>query len=164
MASTGSILVGTVGQGIMMSRDDGESWLRVSVRNGMHSDCIVRCLTPDPRRPHNVYAGTDKGLYRSEDGGGTWQFLEDNLAVHLEARPLVTDPAAAGTVYAGFALMPYAELWRAALEGGTLLSRVDRVSLAGGLAFLLLIILLGVLGARWLLRRAARGDLGPSKP
>ena len=41
MASNGSILVGTVGQGVMMSRDDGESWARASVRHGMHSDCIV---------------------------------------------------------------------------------------------------------------------------
>ena len=28
MASNGSLLVGTVGQGIMVSHDDGENWTR----------------------------------------------------------------------------------------------------------------------------------------
>ena len=44
MASKGTILVGTVGQGIMMSGDDGNSWTRISVRNGMHTDGIVRTI------------------------------------------------------------------------------------------------------------------------
>ena len=42
MAQKGTILVGTIGQGVMMSPDDGESWTRASVRQGMHSDCIVQ--------------------------------------------------------------------------------------------------------------------------
>ncbi len=44
MAQKGTILVGTIGQGVMMSPDDGESWTRASVRLGMHSDCIVQAL------------------------------------------------------------------------------------------------------------------------
>jgi hypothetical protein len=51
--------------------------------------------------------------------------------------------------------MPYGELWRRALEGGNLLSRVDPISLAGALAFLLLLVIAGGLGARWLFRRRA---------
>ena len=68
-------------------------------------------------------------------------FLEGNLPVHLEARPLVRDPSHAQTLYAGYALMPYSELWRRALEGSNLLSRVDPISLAGALAFLLLLVI-----------------------
>jgi len=34
MAGKGNILVGTVGQGVMTSADDGESWTRASVRQG----------------------------------------------------------------------------------------------------------------------------------
>ena len=71
MTGKGNILVGTVGQGVMMSADDGESWTRAGVRQGMHSDCIVRMLRADARRPEVVYAGTDFGLYRSDDGGAT---------------------------------------------------------------------------------------------
>ena len=47
----GTILVGTIGQGVMMSRDEGESWTRASVGQGMHSDCIVKSLLADPRTP-----------------------------------------------------------------------------------------------------------------
>ena len=75
--------------------------------------------------------------------GTSWALLEGNLPVHLEARPLVRDPTSPETLYAGYSLMPYGELWRTALEGGNLLSRVDLVSLAGGLAFLLLLAVRG---------------------
>ena len=54
MATKGTILVGTIGRGVMMSSDDGESWSRASVRVGMHSDAIVKTLLPDPRRPATV--------------------------------------------------------------------------------------------------------------
>jgi photosystem II stability/assembly factor-like uncharacterized protein len=76
MAAKGNILVGTIGQGVMMSADDGGTWTRASVRQGMHSDCIVKELAADPRRPGTIYAGTDRGLYRSDDSGGKWQLLE----------------------------------------------------------------------------------------
>jgi photosystem II stability/assembly factor-like uncharacterized protein len=76
MAKKGTILVGTIGQGVMMSADEGESWTRASVRLGMHSDCIVKALVSDPRRPEVVYAGTDMGLYRTDNGGGAWRLLD----------------------------------------------------------------------------------------
>src|SRR5262245_61967778 len=76
MAKNGTILVGTIGQGVMMSPDDGESWTRAGVRQGMHSDCIVKALQSDPRRPEVVYAGTDMGLYGSDDGGARWRLLD----------------------------------------------------------------------------------------
>jgi sortilin (neurotensin receptor 3) len=76
MGGKGTILVGTIGQGVMASADDGESWTRASGRQGMHSDCIVRALLPHPRRPEVVYAGTDMGLYASDDGGVRWRLLD----------------------------------------------------------------------------------------
>ena len=72
----GTILVGTVGQGILISRDAGENWTRVGVGQGMHSDAIIRCLTRDPSNPRALYAGSDRGLYHTEDAGGTWQLLD----------------------------------------------------------------------------------------
>jgi len=146
---------------IYRSSDGGAAWAVVGNRLP-EPGISVRGITADPAATALIVA-THIGLFRSADGGNTWALLEDNLPVHLEVRPLVTDPGAPGTVYAGFALMPYSELWRSALEGGNLLSRVDPVSLAGGLAFLLLLILLGVLGTRWLLRRGDRNNLHSSK-
>jgi hypothetical protein len=58
---------------------------------------------------------TDRGLYRSADGT-SWEMPGDSLPAHLEAWPLVRDPNDPQTLYAGFALVPYSELWRLAAE------------------------------------------------
>ena len=64
-----TILVGTVGQGVMRSADSGETWRRVGIDHGLHSDALVRCLVNHARHPSVVFAGTDKGTYRSDDSG-----------------------------------------------------------------------------------------------
>ena len=93
--------------------------------------------------------------------GTAGRFKEGNLPVHLESGPLVRDPSDARTLYAVYSLMPYAEVWRTALEGGNLLARVDPVSLAGGLAFVLLLMIGGGLLARWLAGlRCGQIDIG----
>jgi photosystem II stability/assembly factor-like uncharacterized protein len=100
MATKGNILVGTIGQGVMMSADDGGSWTRASVRQGMHSDCIVRALVPDPRRPDVVYAGTDIGLYVSEDRGGRWQLLDTPMSGSM-VWSMAIDPVDPNVMFAG---------------------------------------------------------------
>ena len=62
MSEVKTVLVGTIGQGIMRSADGGESWRRVGIDAGMHSDALVRALGNHPDRPGVVFAGTDKGL------------------------------------------------------------------------------------------------------
>ena len=136
---------------IYRSDDGGASWQAFGSPLP-EADTSVRGIAADGAGS-TVVLTTHRGLYRTADGGQTWTFLEGNLPVHLEARPLVRDPGHAQTLYAGYALMPYGELWRLALEGSNLLSRVDPISLAGALAFLLLLVIAGVLGARWLFRR-----------
>lgn len=79
MSLSGTILVGTVGQGVFRSADDGQSWLRAGPGQGMHSDAIVRCLAVHPRQEGVVLAGTDQGLYRSEDAGASWRKLQTAL-------------------------------------------------------------------------------------
>jgi photosystem II stability/assembly factor-like uncharacterized protein len=80
MAQQGTVLVGTVGQGVMSSRDDGATWTRASTGQGMHSDAMVRCLAAEPNRPEVIYAGTDQGLYQSEDGGARWRLLDTPMS------------------------------------------------------------------------------------
>jgi photosystem II stability/assembly factor-like uncharacterized protein len=139
---------------IYRSDDAGTSW-QAAGESLPEADTSVRGVVAD-RTGGAIAVTTHRGLYRSADAGRTWTLLEDPLPVHLEARPLMRDPSGPETLYAGFSLIPYGELWRTALEGGNLLNRVDLLSLAGGLAFLLLLGLLGVLSARWLFRRSAR--------
>jgi photosystem II stability/assembly factor-like uncharacterized protein len=100
MANRGSILVGTIGQGVMMSADDGQSWTRAGVRQGMHSDCIVRALAQDPARPDVVYAGTDAGLYASEDRGGRWRLLDTPMSGSM-VWSMAIDPVEPRAMFAG---------------------------------------------------------------
>ena len=73
--------------------------------------------------------------------------------IHIEAGPLARDPSDAGIIYAVFSLMPYAEAWRVAIEGGNLLARVEPISLVGGLSFCVLVLTGGGLAVRHLSRR-----------
>ena len=100
MANTGTILVGTIGQGVMMSGDDGATWTRASVRLGMHSDCIVKALAADPRRPQTVYAGTDMGLYQTDDGGAKWRLLDTPMKGSM-VWSVAFDPSGPAVMFAG---------------------------------------------------------------
>jgi len=96
-------------------------------------------------------------MYRSDDGGQSWILNENNLPAHLEAGPLVRDQREAQTLYAVYSLLPYPEVWRSALEGRNLLSRLDPVGLGGGIAFMVLLIMGGVLLVGWLERQRSGG-------
>ena len=105
--------------------------------------------------------GTHRGVLRSTDGGQSWSQVESTLPVHLESGLLLRDPHDAATLYAGFSLSPYGEMWRRAEQGSSLLAQLDPVSLAGGLAFLVLLVVIGILVTRWLLRRYRDTDVTP---
>jgi hypothetical protein len=98
---------------------------------------------------------------RSTDGGQSWAQVESTLPVHLESGLLLRDPHDTATLYAGFSLTPYGEMWRRAEQGGSLLAQLDPVSLAGGLAFLVFLVVIGILVTRWLLRRHRDTDVTP---
>ncbi len=95
-----TILVGTVGQGVMRSCDSGETWRRVGLRQGLHSDALVRALVNDPRRPEITYAGSDKGLYRSNDAGETWRQIDSPLSRYT-LWALAIDPQEPDVMFAG---------------------------------------------------------------
>jgi photosystem II stability/assembly factor-like uncharacterized protein len=99
-----------------------------------------------------ILVATDRGVYRSPDGGERWELPSASLPAHLEAGLLVLDPLSPTTFYAGFALTPYDELARRAVEGGRPFSRIDLTNLIGGVAFLACLLL----GAGAVLRRLAR--------
>ena len=59
MADNTTILVGTVGQGVVLSADASDSWKRAGIEDGLHSDAMVRALAHHPSRLKVIYAGTD---------------------------------------------------------------------------------------------------------
>jgi len=111
MTAKGTMLVGTIGQGVMMSPDDGESWTRASVRIGMHSDAIVKCLVADPRHPTMVYAGTDMGLYRTDDGGRHWARLDTPMNGSM-VWSMAIDPLEPSVMFAGTGTPSRAAIYR----------------------------------------------------
>jgi hypothetical protein len=107
---------------------------------------------------------TDRGLARSVDRGASWEIVSDNVPIHLEALPLVRDPANPDVVYAGFSLRPYDEIWRAAAERSSALARLDPIELAGGIALLAILALGAAAALRVLARRAAVPTAASTRP
>jgi photosystem II stability/assembly factor-like uncharacterized protein len=136
---------------IFVSDDLGLNWHAVG-RRLPEPETSVRGIAAD-QNAATLVVTTHRGLYRSEDGGLNWALIEGSLPIHLEAGPLVRDERDPKTLYAVYSLMPYPEVWRMALQGGNLLSHSDPVSLAGGLAFVLLLMISGGLLIVWLARR-----------
>jgi photosystem II stability/assembly factor-like uncharacterized protein len=144
-----------VGGRIMVSDDLGFGWHSVG-RSLPVAGIRVRGIAANAAA-RTLVVSSDRGIYRSEDGGETWVPKEDNLPIHIEAGPLARDPNDAGVIYAVFSLMPYAEVWRVAIDGGNLLARTEPISLAGGLSFCVLLLIGGILAVRHLSRRRATG-------
>jgi photosystem II stability/assembly factor-like uncharacterized protein len=138
---------------LFKSDDGGANWQRVG-----------RPLPEPNTTAHGIAASeeaivltTDRGLYRSVDGAVSWTPIIDNLPAHLEAGPLVRDPIDPDTLYAGFSLIPYPELWRRAADRESVLARVSITSLAGSVVLLILVALGALAALRWLGRYYPKG-------
>src|SRR5262245_26135739 len=140
---------------VFRSDDNGETWKPWGRPVG-ESSLTVRGLAVSTTA-REIVLTTDRGLYRSADAGDHWELPGDNLPAHLEAWPLVRDPSASGTLYAGFALTPYAERWRLAAERTTTLARVGAIELAGSAAFFVLLGLGAAAALRWAWRHDRAG-------
>jgi photosystem II stability/assembly factor-like uncharacterized protein len=102
---------------------------------------------------------TQRGLVRSTDGAQTWAVMEGTLPLHLEAKPLVADPREPGTLYAGFALRPYAESLGFA-EAATKQARAsERQFMFGVVAVLVALATAGIGAFAWQRMRRSRGVL-----
>lgn len=148
---------------IFVSDDLGLGW-RATGRELPEPGTRVRGIAADPTAS-TIVVTTHRGMYRSADGGASWQLKEGNLPIHLESGPMVRQVGDPNILYAVYSLIPYPDAWRTALEGSNLLARAEPLSLAGGLAFILLLIVGGgLLVVRLDQRRSARGPARASPP
>jgi photosystem II stability/assembly factor-like uncharacterized protein len=59
-----------LGAGVFKSLDSGQSWQQLAQTRGWNT---VQTLAPKPHRGGFVLAGTDTGIWKTENGGDTWQ-------------------------------------------------------------------------------------------
>jgi len=64
-----TIWVGTATSGVIVSHDNGHTWMRTP---GAADNIPVSSIATDPKRPDYVYVGTTQTFYTSRDGGKTW--------------------------------------------------------------------------------------------
>ena len=113
-----TIVVGTIGQSIMRSEDNGQTWVRIGPRRGFAYEASVRCIAMHPHQPNVLFAGTEKGLYRSDDAGANWQFVDSALnPYYLWA--LAIDPVDPDVMFAGTGTPTPAMLFRSRDGGRT---------------------------------------------
>jgi photosystem II stability/assembly factor-like uncharacterized protein len=80
---------------IVKSIDGGRRW--VEPRPGFISE-YVPALAVDPRRSSIVYAGTDRGVYKTTDGGTQWRAI--GLTGVGQINAIALDPRKATVIYA----------------------------------------------------------------
>jgi photosystem II stability/assembly factor-like uncharacterized protein len=98
MARDYTIFVGSVGGGLSYSPDGGETWNRV--RTPLPSECNVRALTVYPDNPHRIIAGSDVGVYRSNDNGASWEHLDSPID-GIQVWSVAVDSEDSDVIFAG---------------------------------------------------------------
>ena len=98
VAAMGRLFGGNPERGIFRTKDGGESWeqvLTVSDTTGgidlaihpTNSNIVFAAMWERSRRPNNlVYGGETSGIYRSTDGGDTWELLENGLPTLADSK------------------------------------------------------------------------------
>jgi len=93
-----TLYAGTIGQSIWRSTDIGKTWRRAS--NGVFPEADVRAIVVHPTDSNVLYAGTEKGVVKTSDGGNSWEHMPSDMDSR-EVWSLAIHPTEPDTVYAG---------------------------------------------------------------
>lgn len=88
--------------GVLASEDGGKTW---DLRNGgvdiaapgdvADIGYCVHCITHDPAAPNRIWRQDHRGVYRTTDGGVTWDRIENGIPGAGFGFPIVRDPRSA---------------------------------------------------------------------
>ena len=106
--------------GIWKSTDGGDTWVELTRKPGLPADAVLGKIgiASSPAQPDRVWAlieAVNGGLFRSDDGGETWEKVNDEAKLRTRAwyyMHIVPDPRDANTVY----VMNY-NFWKS-IDGG----------------------------------------------
>ena len=136
-AADGEVYLGT-NDGHVFATDAGVSRWELRGRAGDRTDAVVAQLTADPSRPGRVFAavwfraaGAGGGVYRSDDGGRSWELagLQDEAVRALEFAPSRPQVLVAGTRSGVFRSANSGKTWEAiSPPGDPELRNVDSVA------------------------------------
>ena len=108
MSKDYTICVGTIGSAIWRSPDGGDTWHRIRGEPfpgpfGVPMDSPIRALASSPGKPHRVLAGSEMGIFGSEDNGASWKELvaPRNPVDGRQIWTIAFDPVNTDTVFLG---------------------------------------------------------------
>ena len=100
----GKWLVGAAPGGLWSSLDEGEHWKVVPGTERLS----IYAITAWPKDPRVLAAGTNEGVWASNDAGNTWRRISPKTIDDLAAIVSVAfDPEKAGTIFAGTPHLPW---------------------------------------------------------
>jgi photosystem II stability/assembly factor-like uncharacterized protein len=147
-------LLAATSNGLFVSNDGGDSWQEVSALTDVAAEVaiwdtdtefsksnavIITDVVIDPFNPDTVYASAlHKGVFRSDDGGASWQTAAYGMDPNEPVLVLIPDANHEGVLYAGsswsgvFATTDGAQTWRKISDGLTITSVISMALTSDG--------------------------------
>ncbi|MCI0392688.1 MAG: SBBP repeat-containing protein [Acidobacteria bacterium] len=121
-ATTATVYVGT-DRGVFKSTDGGDNFAIASNGLGQVSfpgqppQIRVTALVADPINSMNIYAATDRGMFKTLNGGGMWFAINNGISTFAGFLALAIDPAVPTTLYLSTSFTTRGSLYKS-IDGG----------------------------------------------
>jgi photosystem II stability/assembly factor-like uncharacterized protein len=98
-ASNPAIFVAGTLLGVMLSKDSGQTWSRISDPSNLEMQGIT-AVAIDPTDPKLIYAGTTHLPWKTTDGGATWSSIHSGMIDDSDVFSIYIDPHTPKNVFA----------------------------------------------------------------